>query len=137
LLIALMLRFLLPQAMSDFWWQHVKPAEMLLQHTSQPLRQRLQEAHFAAANSTSDSINSDPPSSGSTIDERLQSIVQSDAELSQLVSQLNAFKPSKVHPFAAEIKARSKQLLNMAPKRQFSAAETQRAGIAALGFVAE
>jgi hypothetical protein len=47
-----------------------------------------------------------------------------------VLSQLNAFELSKVHPFFAETQARSKELLKRAPKRQFSAAETKRTGVA-------
>ncbi|WIA18874.1 hypothetical protein OEZ85_003547 [Tetradesmus obliquus] len=57
---------------------------------------------------------------------------QSDPELAQLVDQLEALRPRRVHPYAAEIKRRSKELLRAAPKRQFSADETKRAGIAAM-----
>jgi hypothetical protein len=123
--------------MSDFWWQHVKPAEMLLQHAPPQLRQRLTDAYAAAHSTSADNSDSGSDSdskdtSASAVDARLQSILQSDAELAQLVTQLDAFKPNRVHPYAAEIKARSKALLKSAPKRQFSAAETKRAGIAAI-----
>jgi uncharacterized protein (DUF2249 family) len=123
---------LLPQAMSDFWWQHVKPAEMLLQHTPQPLRQRLRTAFLAAADSAAAVTSNSAECETLSADERLQLAVQSDAELAQLLSQLDAFKPGKVHPYSAEIKARSKELLRVAPKRQFTADETRRAGIAAM-----
>jgi hypothetical protein len=115
--------------MSDFWWQHVKPAEMLLNHAPADLRQRLLDAH-AAAHHTSDS--SGDAAQASSADASSQDLMQSDPELAQFMSQLEGFKPSRVHPYAAEIKARSKELLKAAPKRQFSAAETKRAGIAAM-----
>lgn len=145
---------LLWQAMSDFWWQHVQPAQLLLQHASPQLRQRLTEAYAAAEAATAEAAaaaaavaatavaagdaastsgsSSEGDAAAPSAEAHLRSIVQSDPELAQLVDQLEALRPRRVHPYAAEIKRRSKELLRAAPKRQFSADETKRAGIAAM-----